>query len=186
MKLNKANREGIIAAAVDAAFKQRDTAHAKARAALADALYQHTYGDVEKIAKKLPQGWVAGRDSFTIVCEGFQRWISSDSAPDKLVMSRTRLFSPYSSEIKVDADHPLFAAAQAIVKEHNAITSAKAELRTKLHTLVHSVTTTERLRDAWPEGAKFLPAEVARASNNLPVPHDLVANVNALMGVRKR
>ncbi|MBK5571796.1 Nmad5 family putative nucleotide modification protein [Ensifer sp. SSB1] len=186
MKLNKTNREEIIAAAVLATFKVREAAHEKARTALADALYAHTYADAEKIAKKLPQGWAAGRDTVVIACDGFRTYGHGNGAPKTMKLSRTRLFPPYSSEIKVDKAHAVYEGAQAIVREHNAIEAAKEELRTKLHALVYSVTTTEKLREAWPEGEKFMPAEIVAVPSHLPVPHDLVANVNALMGIRPR
>lgn len=185
MKLNKANREQIISAAIAAAFKTRDAAHEKQRTAFADALYQCAYGEAEKLAKKLPQGWAAGRDYLTIRCAGFRRY-GARGAPARLVMSKTRLFPPYNSEIEVDEQHALYVDAQTVVREHDAIESAKEELRTKLHALVHSVSTTEKLREAWPEGAKFMPAEVAKVPSTLPVPHDLVATVNALMGTGAR
>lgn len=186
MKLNKTNREEIIHVATTAAFKTREAAHAKARTALADALCQHTHGEAEKIAKKLPQTWQAGRDCFDIACDGFRTWGSKDGAPRKLSLSRSRLFPPHYSAIEVDRLHALYADAQAIVKEHHAIESAKEELRTKLYALVHSVTSTEKLRELWPEGAKFLPSEAAKMPRNLPVPHDLVASVNALMDVKSK
>lgn len=185
MKLNKTNREEIITAAIRVAFEPRDAAHVQARTALGDALYTATYAEAEKIAKKLPAGWTSGRDVILIECEGFQRRHQNGMPSKQLPLSKTHLFPPYSTYVKVDKAHALYDQAQAIVAEHGAIEAAKKELRTKLHALVHSVATVERLRDAWPEGDKFLPRAVVEVPSNLPIPANLVADVNSLMGIKR-
>jgi len=149
MKLNKTNREEIISAAIRAAFKARDAAYEKQRTILADSLYQHTYGEAGAIAKKLPREWQTRQDSYRIVCDGFQDWRGGAGADNNLKLSTSQPFPPYTAEIKVNKEHAFYKDAQAIVREDTVITLAKEELRTKLHALVHSVSTTEKLRDAW-------------------------------------
>ncbi|MFP3663059.1 Nmad5 family putative nucleotide modification protein, partial [Burkholderia sp. SIMBA_043] len=71
MRLTKEFREELIGRALQHAFKAREKAHEAATTALADALYDHTHGAAEKIAKKLPQGWVSHDREIHIDAAGF-------------------------------------------------------------------------------------------------------------------
>lgn len=186
MKLNKTNREEIISACIAHTFKRDNADLDAARTALADALYNHAFGDAEKIAKKLPKGWVQSTNGISIDCAGFT-WRMGEE-PHKpyrsLKLSRTRLSPHYINDaFKVTPSHPLYDQAQEVVDMHAKLHAAKQALRDKLTTLVHSVASTEKLREAWPEGAKFLPDEPAKGAA-LPVPVNLTREVNAMMGLK--
>ncbi|MGN6661601.1 MAG: Nmad5 family putative nucleotide modification protein [Achromobacter mucicolens] len=183
MNLNKTNREEIILRAIAAAFSKRDKAHQAERTAFADALYTHTHGSIEKAAMKLPQEWRVMRDGFEIACDGFRTWGNKDGAPRKFTTSKSHPYPVHNYGMNVEQEHPLYSRAQAIVDEHNAIERGKEALRAKLHALVHSFNTVEKLQAAWPEGAKFMPDEPEKPAN-LPVPANLSEEINAMMGIR--
>lgn len=184
MKLTKAIREEITAKALTATFGKRDDAHAKARKAFADALYKHEHGDIERLAMKLPQEWRAMHNDFRIECDGFRSWGKGDGAPRHFEMSRSRPFPMYQRDITVGKDHGMYDQAQAIAAEHDAIEAANADLRVKLHALLNSVTTVEKLKERWPECVPFLPTAQAKAVELLPVNANLAGQINVLMGIR--
>lgn len=186
MRLTKEIREDIIYKAMSKAFDARDKAHEKATTALADALYAHEYGAAEKIARKLPQGFCSASNYIRIGAAGFSWRGGRDGLKHNgLKMSKSRPVPVYTGEdIKVGGSHPLNDQAQAVAEEYQAIQRDKAALRAKLEALVYSVTTVAKLRDAWPECEKFLPAAAPKSTSLVPV--ELVPEVNAALGIKTK
>lgn len=188
MRLTKEFCEELIGRALQHAFKAREKAHDAATTALADALYDRTHGTAEKIAKKLPQGWVSHSNVIVIEAAGFS-WSTQRTGLKYhgLKMSKARPFPRNGSpEIKVGGAHPLNDQAQAIATEHAAIRDEKEALRVKLAALVYSVTTLPRLREAWPECEQFLPSTAPKTVSTAVVPVELVPQVNAALGIKAK
>lgn len=180
MRLTNEIRSTIINAAVAKAFGKRDAAYEKSRTQLADALYAHTYGKHERYALKLPKNWSNYSDVIDIKCEGFNWRGGNGVAASSLKLSRTHPFPQYvGDDVSVDKKHALYASAQAVANECRAIEVAKQELRTKLRTLLYSVTTSERLHEEWPDGKTFFPTLPAKVM--LPVPFNLTRDINAML-----
>ncbi|MFP3746985.1 Nmad5 family putative nucleotide modification protein [Achromobacter sp. SIMBA_011] len=188
MRLTKEFREELIGRALQHAFKAREKAHEAATTALADALYDHTHGAAEKIAKKLPQGWVSHDREIHIDAAGFS-WNPNRSGLKhySLKMSKARPFPRHANqEIKVGGAHPLNDQAQTVAAEYAAIRDDKEALRVKLQALVYSVTTLPRLREAWPECEQFLPSTAPKTVSTAVVPVELVPQVNAALGIKAK
>lgn len=187
MRLTKEFREELIGRALVHAFKAREIAHAAATTALADALYDHTHGSVEKLARKLPQGWVDHSTRLTISAAGFS-WRHRDDGMQNniLKLSTSRPFPRYGDQhgMAVGGEHPLNDQAQAVAEEHAAIRDEKEALRVKLSALVYSVTTLPRLREAWPECEQFLPDTTPKTVSTAIVPVELVPELNKALGIK--
>lgn len=184
MKLTNATRDSIIDQAMAKAFDARDKAHEKATTALADALYQHEYGAAEKIANKLPQGWVQSSSRLTINAAGFS-YRRDALKSDQIKMSKERRTPGYAPRVTVGGDHPLFNQAQAVADEYQSINRDKEALRAKLRAVVYAATTVEKLLAAWPECEKFLPAATPKPAGAL-VPVELVPELNAALGIKTK
>lgn len=169
------------------AFKKQDEAHNVATVALGDALYDRTHGEAEKVARKLPQGWVDYSAEIVIDAAGFWRPDSGIAGrkSNVLRLTKARPFPHFgaSKAIKVYAGHPLNDQAQLLAAEWAAIRDAKAELRAQLKGVVYSVTTLAKLLAAWPECAEILPASAPKPSRAV-VPVDLVAGLNKRLNLR--
>lgn len=188
MRLTKEFRDALIGKALKHAFTAREKAHETATTALADALYDYTHGAAEKIAKKLPQGWVSHDKEIRIEAAGYS-WNPTRSGLKNysLKMSKARAFPRYEDKaIKVGGAHGLNDQAQAVAEEYASIQRDKEALRVKLHALVYSVTTLPRLREAWPECEQFLPDTASKAVSTAVVPVELVPQVNAALGIKAK
>lgn len=186
MRLTNEIRKVIIDRAMHKAFDARDKAHEKATTALADAVYQHEYGAIGKIAAKLPENWCERGRGITIKAAGFS-WRRQDALKNEcLTMSKTRPMArdQWSNPALITGDHPLNEQAQAVAEEYQAINRDKDELRAKLNALVYSVTTTEKLLEAWPECEVFIPASVPTSKALVPV--ELVPQLNAAIGIKAK
>ncbi|WP_238878662.1 Nmad5 family putative nucleotide modification protein [Achromobacter xylosoxidans] len=188
MRLTKEFRDALIGKALKHAFTAREKDHETATTALADALYEYTHGAAEKIAKKLPQGWVSHDLEIRIDAAGFS-WNPNHTGLKNysLKMSKARAFPRYEDKaIKVGGAHPLNELAQAVAAEHAAIRDEKDALRVKLRALVYSVTTLPRLREAWPECEQFLPDAAPKIISTAIVPVELVPQVNKALGIKAK
>lgn len=181
MRLTNEMRKEIVSKALSAAYGKREDAHNAASKALADALYQHTYGEAEKIARKLPRGFANMSGSIEIGAAGFRdRYSTSPLKNSQLSMSIARPVPNNHTYIKISVGgtHPLHEQAQAVAEEYQALTRDKDALAAKLRSLTASATTVEKLLAAWPEGRKFIGKPPApKASAVIPV--ELVPEINA-------
>lgn len=186
MRLTIEIRKTIIKAAMHKAFDARDKAHDKATTALADAVYRHEYGAIGRIAAKLPENWCERGKVITINAAGFGWRQDGDKENERLEMSKTRPMPNYQAgnPIKIGGAHPLNDRAQAVAEEYQQIRRDKDELRAKLNALVYSVTTTERLLEAWPECEAFIPASAPTSRALVPV--ELVPQLNAAIGIKAK
>jgi hypothetical protein len=188
MRLSNEFRDELIGRALYHAFGKREKAHAAASMLLADALYDFTHGEAEKIAAKLPQGWVSYNNQIRIEAAGFANpGHRSNLMSDRLTMTKGRPFPRYSADaaVKVGGAHGLNDQAQTVANEYASIRDEKEALRVKLRALVYSCTTLAKLRDAWPECARFLPKTAPQPSRAL-VPVELVPELNKTLGLLTR
>ncbi|WP_025918318.1 Nmad5 family putative nucleotide modification protein [Herminiimonas sp. CN] len=185
MKLTKEHRQTIIEKCVKARFTDRQQIHEANRSLLGDALYEHAFGEGEKIAKKLPRGWVRTMSTVTISASGFisrYHHATEDELSPNLELSRDRLQpGVITDQFTVDETHPLYPQTERLVNEFNAIKADKAMLETQLLTLLYSVNTREKLMLVWPEGEEFFPRAVVK--DTLPIPYDLTLSINRMMGL---
>lgn len=181
-RLTNALRDEIVRAALEHRFKKDEAAYKKARTALADALYKHTFAAAERTAKRLPEGWLVQYNTIEIEHPDYGSW--QGRVNHHLELSRSRLMpSSYSSRtVKVGKGHPLYDQATALADQYTALQDAKKELRNKLKSLVYTFTTTKKLLEAWPEGKKFIPKS-ATAPTMALVPVQLASEVNELLGI---
>lgn len=186
MRLTNQIREIIIDKAMHKAFDARDKAHEKATTALADAVYQHEYGTAGKIAAKLPENWCTRINAIEIEAAGFNYWRREGRMDSCLKMSKTRPVpeNQRSNPPKIGGAHPLNDQAQAVAEEYQAINRDKEALRAKLNSILYSVTTTEKLLDAWPESKQFIPASAPTTTALVPV--ELVPELNAALGIASK
>lgn len=190
MRLTKEFRDELIGKALKHAFAAREKAHEAATTALADALYDYTHGAAEKIAKKLPRGWVPHNKELRIEAAGFS-WSPARTGLkcDRLLMSKARAFPRHDYEtatIKVGGAHGVNDQAQAVAEEYASIKRDKEALCVKLHALVYACTTLPKLRDAWPECEQFLPSTAPKTVSTALVPVELVPQVNAALGIKPK
>jgi hypothetical protein len=185
MKLTKEYRNQIIDRCVTARFAQADTHYLTARTALADALYNHAFGESEAIAKKLPPEWCVHMEIVYISSEGFNsRYYQNDEEKPNsaLKLSQQRLMPAIiTTQFTVDEEHPLYPQTQALLKIFQAIKTGKEELTKQLFSLLYSVTTHEKLLEVWPEGEPFFPSVTKKTS--VPIPYDLTLSINRMMGI---
>lgn len=186
MRLTNEIRKAVISNAMHKAFDARDKAHEKATTALADAAYQHEYGAIAKIAVKLPENWCAHGKEIRINAAGFGWVRNEDMKNECLDMSKTRPLpnNQWRNPVVIGGAHPLNDQAQNVAEEFQAIRRDKDELRVKLNALVWSVTTTEKLLEAWPECEAFIPASVPTSMAMVPV--ELVPQLNAAIGIKSK
>jgi hypothetical protein len=185
MRLTNEFRDELIGRALKHAFGKREKAHAYSAVALADALYDVTHGEAEKIAVKLPQGWVSCTNEIRIEAAGFAHpGHRTNLMSNRLTMSRARPFPRYTADAayKVGGAHALNDRAQDVAGEFAAIRDEKEALRVKLRAVIYSCTTLAKLREAWPECEKFLPNTAPRQSRAL-VPVELVPELNKSLGL---
>lgn len=184
MKLTKDYRQQIIDRCVTARFAEAKKQYEAARTALADALYDHSFGKAEELAKKLPPEWCSTMQTVYITSEGFgSRYYKDDSKPSSsLKLSRSRLMPAIiTTQFEVKEGHQLYLNAQQVRQMFEAIETGKATLTRQLKSLLYSVNTREKLLEVWPEGEPFFPAVMQQAP--VPIPYDLTMTINQLMGI---
>lgn len=186
MRLTNEIRNIIISKAMSVAFDAREKAQAKAITILADAVYQHEYGAIEKIANKLPGDWCDDDHHVYIEAAGFHwRGDRDGKVYNGLKMSKSRRVPRYQSNkpIKIGGAHPLNDQAQAVAEEHAALLRDREAMRTKLRAVVYSATTLPKLLEVWPECQKFVPTDLKPAARAL-VPVELVTELNSALGLK--
>lgn len=188
MRLTNAIRDAIVKTALERTFAAQEAAYKKARTALADAVYAHEYGGVERAAKKLPAGWLGSSSKVAIDHPDFERYYyNSDAKPScVLEMSKPHLIPGRQDQIKIGKDHPLFAKAQDVAGLYQKLEKARDTLREKVRDLVIGHNTVDALLKTWPEGKPYLPSCAPAATGTALVPVHLAAEVNALMGLDKK
>lgn len=179
MKMTKELRASIVSRAISATFGKRLAAHDKARIALADAIYAHQYGAAEKIAKKLPAGWVDSTRSIYIEHPDYGMRCSE---PSGLALSKSHLCPRTGGYIAIGKDHPLRQRCDDLAKAGAALSKERDTARVKLVALLNGCSTLKQIHERWPEGKAFYPADEKRAVTTL-VPVTLIAEVNAALGL---
>lgn len=186
MRLTNEIREQMICVCIGQTFKERKENLEKERIVFADMLYDYTFGEDEKIAKKLPKHWLRELNAIYIFCEGFNKRYyghNSELADPCFKLSKPRL-EPciITDQFKLDEKHKFFKAAQQISKTHASIYKEEEDLKISLKQLVYSVTTLSKLKEIWPQGEKFFPGE--KVYQNQIVPSKLTQKINNLMGIK--
>ncbi|WP_441253673.1 Nmad5 family putative nucleotide modification protein [Bradyrhizobium sp. 613_E4_N2_2] len=185
MKLNAAHRASIVEKAIKHAFDKREKAHEKERMKFADDLYTHHHGDAEKIAAKLPAGWVEYSNTLIIDHPQFtwpERVNFDTYARMGMVMSKARPWPDSAVSIKVNPGHPFHDRATDLARAEVALKAERRALRIKLNTVVNNANTLKQLAEQWPAGVKFFPAETKPESRAL-VPASLISDINTTLGL---
>lgn len=191
MRITKEMKAGIINDALLFKFKALEAEIEAERTALADAMYDHLFGAVEAQARAMPEGWIAYVQGLTISCDGFA-WQRLNSKGEllnpemlgrDLKLSKPRPFPDNMSafNLKITSDHPLWKQAWGLVKKHRKVLEDKTELRRKISALLAACTTLKQLREAWPEGEPFFPAEIKHSTALVPV--GLSDQINKALGI---
>lgn len=186
MRLTNDMRRDTVVAALESKFKKRRDDHAKATTALAKAIYRLEFGDVAKIATKLPEVWITRDTVVHIDCAGFT-WRTSTSEKQQHNALSLGGAHPVPQRqdcrpIKIAPTHHLYDQAQAVANEHQAIRAERAELESQLNGIVASVTTVDALLKLWPQAKRFLPKIKPKSTAIVPV--DLINAVNASLGIK--
>ncbi|OXS92659.1 Nmad5 family putative nucleotide modification protein [Pandoraea apista] len=184
MRLTNEMRTAIVRSAMKAAFNKREEAHNSNTVAFGDAVYAEEHGAVEKIARKLPPGWIQTAKWIGIECPGFSRRSNDGLKLSQIPMSVARPQPYLTQTAKITPSHPLYERSQAIADEHQAIRRDKEALEGKLKSIVNAASTVARLLDAWPECERFLPQTPTKSYSVVPL--TLVADVNATLGIKQR
>lgn len=182
--LTKEMRQSAIVKAMAQRFKDDDAKLEAQRTALGDAVYAHEFGQLEPIAKQLPEHWMESGSSVCIACDGFKTYRQADGPEPHLPLtSERRLPANGGRYIEINAKHPLYKQAQAIVKSHHALLDAKAKLCADLKAILFSCNTVKQLQEHWPEGVQFVPAALSSVTAVVPV--SAIKRVNDALGLGK-
>lgn len=184
MKLTKEYRNQIIERCVTARFAEAEERYEAARTVLADALYEHAFGEGEALAKKLPPVWCTTMNTVHIGHPDFNgRYYKDDTRPSNgLKLSGGRLQPAIiTRQFEVSDDHPLRPQADQVARMFSAIKTGKGELTTQLTSLLYSIGTREKLMEVWPEGEPFFPPVAEKGA--VPIPYDLTLQINRMMGI---
>lgn len=194
MILNKTLREEIIQRALDATFIDADAEWENQCRDAAVKLYEHTFdASVVKSAAELPSGWVRWHDGLMFLREGWRRRyasVSGERFPEKPKSELSfghygsRPFPLNSSEINIEDSHPLASLFDDLASLYYRNRDRKIALVNGLTEFLNGFRTVEKLREAWPEGVKFLPKPAKPVKTNLPVDVALKGRINALMGIK--
>lgn len=193
-RLTNDQRKAIVATAVASFFKVREDKFQASKVALADAVYRNAITPAEeKRALAMPRRWYHMVAHISVDCRGFYYRGETDrerisdgweQVANTLKLSTERPCPAiWGTELRIDKNHPLFTVAQSIVDERKAILAEKGSLGVSIRAIVNSVTTLKKLKEIWPQGAKFFPDEAVAHSTAL-VPVDTITAVNKLLGLK--
>jgi len=190
MRITNEMRQDIIDKCVKDTFAKRTAALAAARTKLADALYTREYGKVAALVAKLPDGWVNYYSELSIKHPDFTHrnrysTLGLDTPPEasaRFKMTKSQPWPLHKPDVTVDKAHPLYDRAKALATTDIELENERRALRSKLITLLASVTTDKQLQETWPAGKKWFPAFDPPVRAMVPV--SLVAEVNAIVGTK--
>lgn len=185
--LSFALRKQIVDACVKAMFADRKAAFQKSKIALADAIYENRFAKEEPLVLKLTPQWYRKTNQIAIACEGFhyngeseERELNLHNAEcvnSNLKMSKERAQpTDWDGELNITKEHPLWEQAQAIVKERRSLLDDTADFSQKIRSIVYAASTIAKLKEIWPEGAKFFPED--ESQSRAIVPHGTIVEIN--------
>lgn len=188
MLLTNKQREAIINACIKARFADAEQSYQDVRTRLGDALYASQWGQYEKQADKMPEGWLETTGAVRIEMAGFSyRSEDKDKPLDSLAMSKRRRI-PYAARsyytIKCPAGHPCHDLALSVLHTFEKLKADKAELESSLRGILWASTTLAKLKECWPEGEPYFPVE--QPKQTALVPYDLALKVNKIMGIKPK
>ena len=102
------------------------------------------------------------------------QWFGSSSV--KMPGTLNNLYQPSPGFDCLKNDAKLWAKLETLEAQSRTQDIARSELQKKLRAVAYSVNTRKALADALPEFAKYLPADEATATRNLPVVANVVAD----------
>lgn len=180
-KLNESIRSKIAAAALADAFADREDALVKrendlARKVLADALGSKTM----KLLAGLPDGIVPTNK--TIIAQFATSYIELDAGEWLRVPSSKRGHRATSCLKVYEAGDPLSIEYDEMANDKKTVAEDKAKLKATLGALLSSVTTTEKLLLAWPDGEKYIPNIVVPVRT---LPAVLAKDISAMIDASK-
>lgn len=190
MRMTNAMRDAIIARAVEATVGEERKRVDAMEIALANAIYDDFFGKYEAIAKTLPETWYVVDNDVRISAPGFgssRRRMSDDELDHDLSLGRGRPCACHrygetmTAELKPGLRGGLYERAQEYRAARLAVRKHEEELRRALRTLCYSYNDTKRLRAAWPEGDRFIPAEASPEGSYSLMDPSVLVKVKLLM-----
>lgn len=175
-RLTNELRNRIIKAVLEHRFGPDEAALEKAKARLAQLVYDSLYSaDEQKAMAALPEGWLPRQMNDGVYLAGL--YVSITFAKPLLYT-----WKHYSESPKFPADHPTSRLFEDINTRKSKLREAKDAASAKVNGILSSASTAKKLLELWPEVEPFIPPDTAPVY--LPaVPR---AEVNALLGLPKR
>lgn len=177
-RFNKSDREGIVARATEAAFKDRSAAIKAEEHALGIACYEHLFdAKMRKQAAAMPKGWLAD-DRCLKITFGFRRatlWLIGDGVR----VPSARYGCSSLGTIEDQALNDRFTALETAKDELKA-DAAKATAN--LTAMLDRFSSFNALAEAWPEGREFYAHLTPKES--APLPAVQIEAINEMLGIK--
>lgn len=175
-RLTNWDRDSIISAAVKAAFKAREDAHAVEANALACEAYDFLFLPTERKALlKVPSKWLLMDDEVRLNVGGQTIYLKMTEA--RAIPSGSRY-----STIGAIPHGDLCERIQAHALAGEKLKESRQEAKAKTKALVYSVNTLAQLQDIWPDGAEFY-AFLLSKDTKPAIPALRVEEVNKALGL---
>ncbi len=154
MRFNRNTRSNILGAALNDAFSKREERLKKAAKQIATQIYNHVYSlKVRKQMDELPEGALPTTDDVKVNVNG-QVFIFP--LPEERPVFNSHTYKPMGV---IPADSKLADK----IAEHQLLMGKlrdeRNELKTKVRSILNSVSTAAQLKKTWPNGAKYLSSE---------------------------
>lgn len=175
-KLTNAQRDAIQNIAIRDTFDKEYEAIRDREHDLFERIYNSLVSESErKILAKVPSEWLRQSDSFYINAGGYQIMMrTKKSFPDKWNYSRIDL-----------KDQEMIEEVRAYEAAYDDYKVRRREADKALGNLLKSVTTFERLKQAWPEGKEYWEPLWVAAVTPTNLPSVEVKSINAMLGLPK-
>jgi hypothetical protein len=181
IRLTNYDRDAVIAAALEASFKDRSAALKAAADKLGRRCYEVVFSaPLRKSAAAMPAGWLSLDTCLRFNVAGMDVRLSllGEGLP---VPHRA---SGYCERLGAITDEDTVAAIRAHQKATEDLKDEQRKARSSLKALLYSVSTLKALRELWPEGEPFFVGLDSKSgAPGLPAPQ--ITELNALLGIQK-
>jgi hypothetical protein len=186
VKLNERYRDLIRARLIEQKFGKRITALEDYRRGLALKVYNAKFNEKEReLMKNLPVGWLKRATTVKARLGGID---FASKLPPGISLPVPAECSSYQDEtgfLIAQDTGPLAEEWRKLHREASDIEAEKRKLHLEIGTVLHSVTTANRLVTVWPEIKPVVDAvcKTYSVDHNLPAPR--VADLNKALGLTK-
>ena len=179
MKLTKDLKDKILDAILEHRFGKERKALKAERHAHAVSVYNEKYSVAErKLMATLPKGWMFEAESVYVSLGGNFTQIEFP-VPLRLSQGSRR----GQALVSLGPDHPLSLRYGEIGTTGEALEAAISAATLDVCSILNSVTTTERLRDRWPEAIKIIDRILDAEPKPASLPAIPMADVNARLAL---